>query len=353
MKKQFAFALFALTSLLFIACGSTKVEAVPEDETETTKVEEKQENQKEDKKEEVADFSASNAELLEKVEAARKAAIEAGAEKYYKAFLAETDVKYAGVKINVKVNPSANYTEDLNDLIKRYESMEYAALAMGLKEKASGLNSSDLDAATLKKGSDALAKYSELTNGGASSDLLAQAKLAYQSYSDLVNKGFSAMAGRERKAALEAKKNAESVKAQVAKKTKEDYKKAADTFKKADSSYSLKKIEPAYNGYKASKEAWTTMFEIVKKDREETEARLAAAKQKVLEAEQAALAADTEAPLTEKVAGIEDENAVLLEADKFANPEDSISDVESGTVAETAGKIANEAIAAEEMIDAK
>lgn len=343
----------AFASLLFVACGSTKVESVPEDNT-TAEVENQEENKTEDVIEEKKeDFSASNAELVLKVEAARAAAIAAGAEKFYKSFLAETDSKYSGVKADLKNNPSADYSGDLKDLINRYESMEYASLAQGLKSKTSSMNTSDLDAATLKKASDALASYEALMNSGSGADMLAQAKLAYQSYSDLVNKGFTAMAGRERKAALDAKKNAESVKAQVAKKTKDAYQKASEVFKKADASYSFKKLEPAYNGYKTAKESWTEMFEIVKKDREETEARLAAAKQKVLEAEKAALAADAEAPLTEKVAGIEDEDTVLLEADKFARPEDSISDVESGEVAETAGKIADEAIASEEFIDAK
>ena len=44
-------------------------------------------------------------------------------------------------------------------------------------------------------------------------------------------------------------------------------------------------------------------------------------------------------------------DAVLLEQDSFANPEDSVIDVESGELAETAAKIADEAIAAENSAD--
>ena len=116
----------------------------------------------------------------------------------------------------------------------------------------------------------------------------------------------------------------------------------------------MKNIEKAYIGYKSSKESFSEMYEIVKKDREETEARLAAAREKVNAAEQTAVAADSAAPLTEKIAGIEDENAVLLQSDTFANPEDSISDVESGDVAKKAEQIADDAMAAENSeIDAK
>ena len=341
-------ALFALSSIFFASCGSTKVDAATED----NKTEENASDGKKADEGVSEDFSEKNQALLAKVEEARKNAIDAGAQTYYPELFKETESKNRDVADSVEKNPNADHSAALNDLIARYESMEYASLAKGLQKKAGEMGGSDLDANLLKKGNDALAKYDDVSANGSGSDMLAQAKAAYDSYSDLLNKGFIALAGKERKAALAAKKDAESVKAQVAKKTKEAYAKASETFKNADKSYSVKKIEPAYEGYKAAKESWAQMYETVKKDREETEARLAEAKKKVEEAARNAENADKESPLTEKVAGIEDEDAVLLEKDKFANPDDAISDVESGTVAEQAEKIADEAISEEEDVKA-
>ncbi len=357
MKAKYPLiALFAVSSLFFVACGSTQVEDVSGDSEKTENV--ASDNAQADSS--TKDFSESNAKLLEKVEQARKNAIDADAPKYYNALFEEATKKHNDLKAKVAHDKSTDYSSDANDLIQLYDSLTNASIAQLLKSKIPELNSADIDAATLKKAEDALVAYDALGVNASSSDLYNQSKIALDSYKKLVEKAFMAMAGRERKAALEAKKNAESVKAQVAKKTKESYKKASDTFKKADSSYSVKNIEKAYIGYKSAKESFTEMYEIVKKDREETEARLSAAKEKVAAAEQTAAAADSEAPLKEKIAGIEDENAVLLEADKFANPDDSISDVESGDVAKKAEQIADQAIASENadtssssIIDAK
>ena len=352
MKIKYPLAvLFAASSLFLVACGSTKVEDVS-DSTENAADEQVPDST--DSASSEKDFSEANAAVLEKVEQARKNAIDAEAPKYYRALFDEATRKHNDLKSKIAHDKSTDYSAEANDLIQLYDSLTNASIAQLLKSKLSELNSSDIDAATLKTAEDALVAYDSLGVEGSSSDLFKQSKIALDSYRKLVEKGFIAMAGRERKAALEAKKNAESVKAQVAKKTKESYKAASNTFKKADSDYSVKNIEKAYIGYKSSKESFSEMYEIVKKDREETEARLAAAREKVNAAEQTAVAADSAAPLTEKIAGIEDENAVLLQSDTFANPEDSISDVESGDVAKKAEQIADDAMAAENSeIDAK
>ena len=166
----------------------------------------------------------------------------------------------------------------------------------------------------------------------------------------MVNKGLKANAGRERQAALEAKKNADSVKAGVAR--KEEYTKASEIFKKADSSYVTANLEGAFNGYKTSKEAFTSMYEEIKEKRAAAQALIDAAKQKVADSENYAIEADSIAPLEGETAGIEAEDAVLLEEDNFANPEDAVIDVEEGATAKTAEKVAETAIAVEEAANA-
>ena len=75
------------------------------------------------------------------------------------------------------------------------------------------------------------------------------------------------------------------------------------------------------------------------------------AKQKTADAANYATDADEIAPLTEPVKGIEDENAVLLEEDTLANPDDAVIDVNEGVTAKAAEQEAAAAIAAEEAAD--
>lgn len=349
MKIKYFLPVLCGTALIFASCGSTKVDETPvETESEVSEsVDETAGAINDASKSEAKKIEDLNKALIAKVEEARNAAISSNAQQYYADLFKKTDSKFDKVKADYKKKPSVSYESELIDLRKTYESMDRISRATALKEKVASMDSKDVDVNLLKKADVAFEKYNSNQNASGK-DLLEQADIAYNSYFSLLNKGFMAMMGRERRSALSAKKDAESVKAQVAKKTKDQYKAASTTFKNADRDSSMKKYESAYSGYKTSKESFAQMFEIVKQDRAETEARLAAAKQKVLEAEQAAAKADAEAPLTEKVAGIEDENTKLLEDDKFANPEDSINDVESGDIASTAAQIANDAILAEE-----
>lgn len=349
MKIKYFLPVLCGTALIFASCGSTKVDETPvETESEVSEsIDETADTTNNNSQTEVGKIEDLNKAWIAKVEEARNAAISVNAQKYYADLFKKTDSSFDKVKSENKKKPQVSYETSLKNLQDLYLSMERIVRAMSLKEKVDVLDSKDIDQKLLEKAKSAMENYNSGKNLSGK-DLLEHADVAYNSYFSLLNKGFMAMMGRERRAALSAKKDAESMKAQVAKKTKEQYKLASNTFRNADKDSAFKKYESAFNGYKSSKEAFSQMFEIVKKDRAETEAKLAAAKQKVLEAEQAATKADGEAPLTEKVAGIEDESTKLLEDDKFANPNDSINDVESGDVASTAAKIAEDAILAEE-----
>ncbi len=352
--RRFTLAFGAVAMLLFFSCKSTEVEAVPES-NQTTK-EEKQEEPVEqtpvqNEAKPSVDHSAENAKLIEEIEKARKEAIDAGAEKYYPELLASTDESFANVKKSVDESPSEDHSAELKDILDKYRSLAMASKAQELKEKVSTLDESDLDLKAQKISEGALYEYSELgSNNGSGSDLLSKANNAYNSYNSLLTKGLMAKAGRERKSALSAKKDADSVKAAVAKKTKEQYKSAADTFKNADTAYARKKLEEAYDGYKSSKEVFAELYEIVKKDREEAQARLEAAKARVAASANVAADADGTAPLKEKISGIEDESTELLEKDSFANPNDAVIDLESGEVAQEASEMAENAIAEDEAL---
>lgn len=329
--NKIAILMCSFTVLSFVACKSTPAaEEVPETPASD---ESQQETPVEEQKD---DFSDANKKRLESVEKARTAAIEADAQKYFPELFKEVDSAYETFKKNIAENPNSDYSADAKDLVAKYESLEKAAKAKSMKETIEALNFSDVDPALLAAGDAALAKYAELGAGAGSADLKNQADLAYNSYEKLLQKGYSGLIKTEKEAALAAKKNAESVKAQLAK--KDEYKNATDLFQKADSLKNfnnLKDKKGAYEGFKTSKEIYTEIYETVKKNREEAQAAIERAKKRVSEAESYSVEADSIAPLNEKVAGIEDENAVLLEKDQFANPEDSIIQVDTSTAEQT------------------
>ncbi len=348
MKKVILTLSCVLTVLFAVSCGSTPV-AEPEvkDVVEDTK-----EEIKEEVKEEVVqavDYSTANKTLLALTDAARENAIASGAEKYFSSNFAATEEKYTVVKNNVETDSSKDYSAEIKDLTERYQSLAAASQAKALKEKADELSLADENKSSYEAGQKALEEYSALPSETSGADLLAKANEALNAYSDVVNKGLKANAARERQGALEAKKNADSVKAGVAK--KEQYTKASETFKKADSSYVTTNIEGAFKGYKEAKEAFNSLYEEIKEKRAAAQALIDAAKQKVADSENYAVEADSIAPLEGEVAGIEAEDAVLLEEDSLANPDEAVIDVESGVTAKTAEKVAETAIAAEDAVN--
>ncbi len=332
MKIKYLSVLLCVAAVItFASCKSTKTEGnLDFDESQQTETQEKVSDSKADD----SVNSTQNAEL------ARKAAVEAGAEKYYPQQLSDIDKKYAEVQEKIKNDPSGNYSADLKDVTDRYNALAKASLAKQMKEKADELNLSSYDKAAYDKGEKALNDFAALPSDASSKDLLAKANEAFDAYSVVMQKGLVAIAGHERSLALEAKKQADSVKAGVAK--KDEYKKASEAFKKADSDYVTKNIEGAYKGYKASKEAYTELFETVSRNRAAAQAAIERAKKAVTEAASYSSEADSIAPLTEKVDGIESEDAALLEEDKFANPEDAVINVEEGDTAKKAAQKAKE-----------
>ena len=326
--KKIAILLCSLAVLSFVACKSTPAAEVEpekdESQTEEVPVEEKKD-----------DFSSANSKLIDKVDSARDAAIQAEAKKYFPELFAETESKYNEFKKNIAENPDKDYSADAADLVARYASLEKAANAKAMKETIEAFNFSGLDPKLFEAGNAALDKYAELGASASGKDLLPQAELAYNSYSQLLLKGYVSLINAEKEAALAAKKNAESVKAQLAK--KDEYANATAIFQKADTAKNYNNVKDkkaAYEGFKTSKEIYTEIYETVKKNREEAQAAIDRAKKRVAESESYSVEADSIAPLSEKVDGIEDENAVLLEKDTFSNPDDAIIQVDSSAAEE-------------------
>lgn len=352
--KYFSVLLCASAVFFFVSCGSTPTKeedldfdpSKTEEQTEPAEPVVEEPTKEPEPVVEAPDFSAANQTLLEAAEKARQAAVDADAQKYYPEKFDQTDQWYVEVKEKVSSDPKTDHSADVKDVTDKFNALAKASLARSMKERADELGFAGEDKSSYDKGAKALEEYDALAADSNSADLLAKADEAFNAYSALMLKGFKAFAGRERNAALEAKKNADSVRAGVAK--KDEYKKASDDFKAADTAYVTKNIESAYRGYKSAKEAYTELYETVSKNRAAAQEAIERAKQKVAEAENYSVEADTISPLESEVAGIEKEDAVLLEEDNLANPDDAVINVEEGVTAQTAEKEAAAAIAVED-----
>lgn len=329
MKKYLIAAFSAAVILSFISCGSTPTtepsSAAPKTEEPPVVVEL---TEPEEEKPAGEDFSKENEALLSMADSARQKAVNAGAEKYFPDVLASTDKYYDEVKSGVKETPSADHSEKIKDVAERYNAIANACAAKEMQEKANELGLSDADAEK------ALKDFENSNNGR---DMNDNANKALSAYSALLLQHLGAMAKTERNAALEAKKKADSVKAGVAKKA--EYTAATETFRKADSNLVTKNLEGAYKGYRESKNTFNNLYETIAEKRAAAEAAIERAKKRVAEAENYTIEADSIAPLQGEVSGIEKEDAVLLEQDNFANPDEAVIDVENSAEAKTAAKI--------------
>lgn len=341
MKKSLFLIGCALSALILFSCGSTPE---PEPAPVTPEVPEVVEEVKEVIPE--ADFGEANKALMVAVDAVRENAVNQGAKTYFADGFNVAENEYNSLTVKITEDSKTDYSKNISDLKDRYESLAIASQAKKLKEKADSLSLQEENKASYDEGTKALEDYENSLSTLSGKELLEKSKLALSSFNDVVNKGLKANAARERNAALEAKKRADSVKAGVAK--KEEYTKASETFKKADSSYVTADIEGAWNGYKSSKEAFDSLYNTIYERRAQAQALIDAAKQKVNASQSYAEEADSIAPLTEQVAGIETEETVLLKEDNFENPENAVINVEEGVTASAAEKIAETAIAVEE-----
>lgn len=157
--------------------------------------------------------------------------------------------------------------------------------------------------------------------GAPSKKLLSKANEAFDSYYKVYFKSYKRFADDERKNALAQKKKADAVKAQISR--KQEYKEYAELIQKGDSQYSTSNPESAYESYKEAASSYEALAADVAEKRAAAQRAIDEAKAKVKESGDYA-DADKSNPLEGKVDGIEDEDAVLLEDDEFANPDDEI-----------------------------
>ena len=204
----------------------------------------------------------------------------------------------------------------------RKSSVEEYEKAKALKNRIDELGFASYDQTSYDAGNKSLSDFENLkdSDNASGAELLNLSKDAYGKFANVLNKAYKQLAKEARTKAFAAKKDADSVKAGAA--AKADYNKAADEFKAGDTNYSMQNCESAYGHYVTSESLFKSVFNTVSERRAAAQKAIDEAKAKVEAAQQYALNADQEKPLTdENTEGIEAEDAVLLEEDSYTAPE--------------------------------
>ena len=151
------------------------------------------------------------------------------------------------------------------------------------------------------------------------------AENAMKEFNAVINVAYKKIAKENREEAIAAKKDADSVKAGVSRKA--EYKEAADLIQTGDSLYSMQNAKKASEKYLEAADRFSYLYDDVSEKRAAAQAAIEEAKRKVQESAQFAEEADVKAPITGEGEGIEDEDAVLLEADEYEDPEEAEADI--------------------------
>ncbi|MBR5933947.1 MAG: hypothetical protein IK002_08190 [Treponema sp.] len=340
MKKYLLFVLMA-AAVIFASCKSTDQETADQAKNDAeTKIEQQANDDTQ---------GLSVDQLISKAEESRAKAVEAGAENYYANQLKVTDEMLLAAKEKA-ANGDKKVSEEVKDINNRYLALQKASETKNLKKRIEELGFDQEN----KEAYDAAGKlYDDLEekiqNGADGITMLKAAEVSYGAYYAIFYDSFKKLATKERNAALEQKKNADSVKAGVAR--KEEYKTYANLIQTGDNHFVTKNPEKAYDSYKEAKEKFETLYKDVSERRAEAQRKIEEAKAKVRDAEAYAGEADETAPLgDEKIDGIEENDAVLLEEETFADPDDAVIEVKEDVKVENDGavQIFKEAVGVEE-----
>lgn len=323
MKKVSIIILSIFTLLFFISCGS---KPAAEDETPEAPSASEVTEAVEDLSENIADEGLSEAAklaaLMEQINDARQSAIDAGADKNCPDQMNKLDYLLAGLKDSDDPDAAAK------SIIDRYNLLANYSTAVETKKEIDDNGYDSYAKNDYNRGVGNLEKV-EAAFDAESDDfdksVFVNAENAVKDFNTVINVAYKKIAKEERENAMEAKKNADSVKAGVARKA--EYKEATDLITSGDSLYAMQNAKKAAEKYKSAAEQLNYLYKDVSEKRAAAQAAIDEAKKRVAESGKFAEEADVKAPITEKVEGIEDEDAVLLEADDYEDPEEAEADI--------------------------
>lgn len=228
--------------------------------------------------------------------------------------------------VEEQVNQDDEEAKRKADEEARSAALELYKQALEAKSRIDENGFASYSQADYDSGSQTLADFESKKDSDLSgAELLKLAQEANGKMQNVLQKAYKQLAKEARTKAFAAKKDADSVKAAAA--AKEEYKKAAEEFKAGDTNYAMQNPEAALNHYNSSRTQFESMYATVSERRAVAQKAIDEAKAKVEAAQNYALNADQEKPLEEAVEGIEEEDAVLLEADNYETPESLEADI--------------------------
>lgn len=269
-------------------------------------------------------YASKNKKLMAELEESRKSAIDAGAEAVNNTAFMVAEAEYELTKTAAE-QTDVDITDAATDLKARYLALELYAKAKAKKDLIdkndwSSYDKTDYDVATdnLKEFTGLTAVITSTTSG---KELLTKARDADSRYNLVLAKAYKSLALDAREEAKSAKALADSVKASVSRKA--EYNAAVGEFQRGDNNYSSGNCELSIKNYNAAKEGFETLYNEVSAARAQALQAIEAAKASADASGTAAVVADKVAPLEEGTAGIEDENAKLLDDDDFSQVEEA------------------------------
>lgn len=282
-----------------------------------------------------ATFPANNKRLFDQVEKSRQAAIDAGADKDLVDSFAAAEKIYTADKAIVDNGEQVDISASLRDLNNRYRAM---ATILAAQEKKAIIDENGFASYSMSnytRGTDLL---DEVTSSRADNltgeQIFQKANLADASYAKVIDTAYRSLAEQERRAAYNAKRQAESVKAQISR--KDDYMTGVNKYRSGYSMYTNRNPEGAVEEFKTSKETFLELYDVISKARAEALKKIEDAKKKVEHSENTAVQADKTAPLgNQPVKGIEAADAKLLEDDDFSYTENTEVEVDSTSLTPT------------------
>ena len=295
--------LFVLMSLVmfFTGCSSTP-EAEPETVAPVTEpsasavVTPVESVVNEEEAAQAALLAAETAKLMAELTAARELAVVAGADSLFPEEFAKASAEYDALIKAQQENPNQDYRSQIESLRDTYLALAKLSQATEMRERIVNAGLQDSDPETFQKGDAALEQVQHLYNeGAAGSQLVEQATIAYDSYFAILSANYATLCQSQREQALAAKEKADSIKSAMA--AKDEYAAASLVLSGAETAYTAKVYDKAYDGFVDATKQFTAIYDDVFVRRAAAEEAIRRAKQKVTASAALAEEADEIAPL--------------------------------------------------------
>lgn len=314
MKKRYIRILLGLLMVVIItSCKSAPEEPAPEPEpvveVPATPTPEPEPVVEEPEPEAVPVISMTEDEkneLIEKVTAARKAAVNASADVLFADEFAAVDAQWNDALAAFDANGDAEALKAASkDLIRMYKALENAALAEAEFNRIVELGFDSDNPAAFDSACDmAMALREMAENGATPAELLAKSEELLGSYRSILDASFKKRADAKREEYVAVEKQAKSIKAEVA--GKDAFNAAHQLCVDGDAAYARTSYEHALYSYSQATEKMTAVYTDISQKRAQAAAAMEAARERAAAAEKTALEADELAPLPEDAEGFDE-----------------------------------------------